>query len=82
MDEAVYAVKADDTPDPVRFFHRREYSRVSTTFSREYYFTGYSGADAMQLAGHRRRRPYTLADFKGDKAPQPDVRKDFPDAIY
>lgn len=81
IDEAVYGVRADDTPDPARFFYRREYSRVGTSFSREYYFTGYSGRDRMQLAG-RRRRPLTLADFKGDADVQPAVRKDFPDAIY
>jgi uncharacterized protein YfaS (alpha-2-macroglobulin family) len=50
-------------------------------FSREYYFTGYSGRDRLQLA-RRGRRPFTLADFKGDKEVQPEVRKDFPDAIY
>jgi uncharacterized protein YfaS (alpha-2-macroglobulin family) len=81
IDEAVYGVKPDDTPDPVRFFYRREYARVNTTFSRDYYFTGYSGRDRLQLAA-RRRRPFTLADFKGDKPAQPQVRKEFPDAIY
>jgi len=81
IDEAVYGVKADGTPDPIRHFYRREYSRVNTTFSREYYFTGYSGRDRLQLA-RRGRRPFTLADFKGDKEVQPEVRKDFPDAIY
>ncbi|MGE0863775.1 MAG: alpha-2-macroglobulin [Vicinamibacterales bacterium] len=81
IDEAVYGVKADATPDPIRHFYRREYSRVNTTFSREYYFTGYSGRDRLQLA-RRGRRPFTLADFKGDKEVQPEVRKDFPDAIY
>ncbi len=81
IDEAVYGVKADDTPDPIRYFYRREYSRVNTMFSREYYFTGYSGRDRLQLA-RRGRRPFTLADFKGDKEVQPEVRKDFPDAIY
>lgn len=81
IDEAVYAVKADDTPDPARFFYTREYSRVGTVFSREYNFTGYSGNERIQLAA-RKRRPFTLADFKGDRQPQPEVRKDFPDAIY
>ena len=81
IDEAVYAIRPDDTPDPVRFFYRREYSRVGTTFSRDYYFTGFSGTERLQLAA-RRRRPFTLADFKGDKQVQPQVRKDFPDAIY
>ena len=50
IDEAVYGVKPDDTPDPIRFFYRREYSRVGTTFSSSYYFTGYSGRDRLQLA--------------------------------
>ena len=81
IDEAVFGVRPDDTPDPVRFFYRREYTRVSTSFSREYHFTGYSGRDRLQLA-HRKRRPFTLADFKGDKPVQAQVRKDFPDAIY
>ena len=81
IDEAVYAIRPDETPDPVRFFHRREYSHVGTAFSRDYYFTGFSGSERLQLAG-RRRRPFTLADFKGDKDVQPQVRKEFPDAIY
>ncbi|MEO7155979.1 MAG: MG2 domain-containing protein [Vicinamibacterales bacterium] len=81
IDEAVYGVKPDDTPDPIRFFYRREYSRVATTFSSSYYFTGYSGRDRLQLA-RRGRRPFTLADFKGDQPTQPQVRKDFPDAIH
>jgi uncharacterized protein YfaS (alpha-2-macroglobulin family) len=81
IDEAVYGVKPDDTPDPVRFFYRRDYARVSTTFSSNYYFTGYSGRDRLQLA-QRKRRPLTLADFKGDQPTQAQVRKEFPDAIH
>jgi len=81
IDEAVYGVKADDTPDPIRFFYRREYSRVGTTFSSSYYFIGYSGRDRLQLT-QRKRRPYTLADFKGDQPVQAQVRKEFPDAIH
>ena len=81
IDEAVYGVKPDDTPDPIRFFYRREYSRVGTTFSSSYYFTGFSGRDRLQLT-QRKRRPYTLADFKGDQPVQAQVRKEFPDAIH
>ncbi|HWI17679.1 MAG TPA: alpha-2-macroglobulin family protein, partial [Vicinamibacterales bacterium] len=81
IDEAVYGVKADDTPDPIRYFYRREYTRVATTFSSSYYFTGYSGRDRLQLAA-RKRRPFTLADFKGDQPVQAQVRKEFPDAIH
>ncbi len=80
IDEAVYGVKADDTPDPLRFFYRRDYSRVSTEFSRGYSFVGYAGTQQLLLA--HRRKPLTLADFKGEGQPKPQVRKDFPDAIF
>lgn len=80
IDEAVYGVKPDTTPDPLRFFYRREYSRVGTEFSREYSFMGYSGTQQLLLTG--RRRPTTLADFKADRPSKPQVRKEFPDAIY
>ena len=61
------ACRPDTTPDPLRFFYRREYSRVSTAFSREYSFVGYSGtraaaaraaapaADARRLQGRSAR---------------------------
>lgn len=80
IDEAVYGVKPDTTADPLRFFYQRNYSRVGTTFSREYAFVGYSGTQQLRLA--TRRRPYSLADFKADAPAQPQVRKEFPDAIY
>ncbi len=80
IDEAVYGVQPDGTPDPLRFFYRREYSRVGTQFSREYPFIGYSGTQQLLLA--QRRRPTSLADFKADRPARPQVRKEFPDAIY
>ncbi len=80
VDEAVYGVKPDTTADPLRFFYRREYSRVGTEFSRDYTFVGWSGTEQLLLA--QRRRPTALADFKGDRPAQPQVRKEFPDAIY
>ncbi|HEX7486222.1 MAG TPA: MG2 domain-containing protein [Vicinamibacterales bacterium] len=80
IDEAVYGVKPETTADPLRFFYRREYSRVGTGFSRDYSFIGYSGTQQLLLA--QRHRPMALADFKGDRPAQPQVRKEFPDAIY
>ena len=80
IDESVYGVKPDRTPDPVRVFHRREYSSVGTQFSRTYSFVGFSGTDELTLA-RARRRPHGLADFKGERA-QPQVRREFPDAIH
>ncbi|MEW5981438.1 MAG: MG2 domain-containing protein [Acidobacteriota bacterium] len=80
VDEAVYGVKPDSTPDPVRFFYRLSYSRVWTDFSRDYSFVGYAGSQELLLT--HRRRPFTLADFKGDTPQRPQVRKEFPDAIF
>ncbi|MCX6552352.1 MAG: MG2 domain-containing protein [Acidobacteria bacterium] len=80
IDEAVYGVKPDDTVDPLRFFYRLNYSRVYTDFSRDYSFVGYAGTQQLRLA--QRRRPLTLADFKGERQGRPQVRKEFPDAIY
>ena len=80
VDEAVYGVRPDTTPDPLRFFYRREFTRVFTAFSRDYSFIGYSGTDQLLLA--RRHRPLTLADFKADRPERPQVRKEFPDTIY
>ncbi|MPZ18524.1 MAG: hypothetical protein GEV06_11515 [Luteitalea sp.] len=80
VDEAVYGVKPDTTPDPLRVFYRNEYSRVGTQFSRNYSFIGYAGTRTLKLA--TRRRPLTLADFKAERPERPFVRKQFPDAIY
>ena len=80
IDEAVYGVQPDGTVDPVRFFYRLSYSRVYTDFSRDYSFVGYAGTQQLLLT--QRRRPLTLADFKADKPARPQVRKEFPDAIY
>lgn len=80
VDEALYGVRPERTPDPLRFFYRREYSRVGTQFSRNYSFIGYSGTEQLLLA--RQRRPTSLADFKAERPLQPQVRKEFPDAIF
>jgi hypothetical protein len=79
VDEALFGVEPDRTPDPVDFFYRRRYSLVGTQFSREYGFVGYSGEGALNLA--QRRRPLTLADFKAERPERVEVRREFPDAI-
>lgn len=79
VDEALFGVEPDRTPDPVDFFYRRRYSLVGTQFSREYGFVGYSGEGALNLA--QRRRPLALADFKADRPERAEVRREFPDAI-
>ena len=49
IDEAVYGVQPDDTPDPLRFFYRREYSRVGTSVLARLLFVGYSGTEQLLL---------------------------------
>ncbi len=66
IDEAVYGVKADATADPLRFFYQRNYSRVGTTFSREYAFVGYSGTQQLMLA--MRKRPVLAGRLQGRQA--------------
>lgn len=80
VDEAVYGVRPDTTPDPTAFFYRRNYSSVYTAYSRTYAFTGWAGTQTLQLA--QRRRPLSLADFKADRPERAPVRKEFPDAIH
>ncbi|MGC4083427.1 MAG: alpha-2-macroglobulin family protein [Vicinamibacterales bacterium] len=80
VDEALYGVRPDRTPDPLRFFYRREYNEVSTSFSRDYPFVGYSGREQLILA--QRRRPMNFTQFKADRPDRPRVRKDFPDTVY
>ena len=80
VDEALYGVRPDSTPDALRFFYRREFNMVETSFSRDYPFVGYSGTDQLLLA--RRHRPMMLADFKAERPDRPRVRKDFPDTVF
>lgn len=80
VDESVYAVEPDHTPEILKSFYGDIYDQVDTEFSTDYWFSGWSGRDAMRLA--RLRRPYSLADFKGARLVQPQVRKDFRETAY
>ena len=80
VDEAIYGVRPDMTPDLMRVFYGPVYNRVRTDYSTEFYFQGWSGEKALTLAW---KRAHTLADFKSEGRPvQPKVRKYFPDTIY
>jgi hypothetical protein len=80
VDEAIYAIRPDATTPPDKVFYAPHWDEVQTQFSTEYWFTGYSGSQHMQLA--RLRAPTQLADFKNPALVQPKVRKYFPDTIY
>jgi uncharacterized protein YfaS (alpha-2-macroglobulin family) len=78
VDEAIYAIRPETMPDPLRYFYGRVYSVVSTESSLSYYFSGEAGERAMQLAQVHR----SSAQLKPDRVPEPRIRKAFPDTVY
>lgn len=78
VDEAIYAIRPEALPDPLRHFYGRVYSVVSTESSLSYYFSGEAGERTMQLAQAHR----SLAQLKPDRVPEPRIRKAFPDTVY
>ena len=79
VDEAIYAIRPETLPDPLRHFYGRVYSVVATESSLAYYFSGEAGERAMQLAQMGSRH---LAQLKPDRVPEPRIRKAFPDTVY
>ena len=77
VDEAIYGVRPEATPDIFKFFYGKTYNRISTSSSLSYYFQGESGKHRMQLTGLRNRR--NLAQLKPETLVQPKIRKAFPD---
>ena len=80
VDEAIYAIRRDETPDILNFFYGREYDAVTTTNSLSFYFAGEAGTRRMRLA--ELRRPSQLAQLKPDRLVQPKIRKAFPDTAF
>ncbi len=80
VDEAIYGVRPDVTPNILSFFFGRDYNSVYTQNSLEYYFSGQAGKKHMQLADLRPRS--RLAQLKPERLVQPKVRKAFPDTAY
>src|SRR5258706_12260718 len=77
VDEAIYAVRPETTPDIFKFFYGRASNRISTSSSLSYYFQGESGKHPIQRTDLRSRR--NLAQLKPETLVQPKVRKAFPD---
>jgi uncharacterized protein YfaS (alpha-2-macroglobulin family) len=80
VDEAIYAIARDSTPDLVDVFYGREYNSVRTEDSLSYYFSGEAGTRRMQLAALRPRT--RLAQLKPEQLVKPKVRKYFPDTTF
>ncbi len=80
VDEAIYGVRRDNTPNILSFFFSHDYNRVPTFNSLMYFFNGEAGKRRMQLAELRPRS--RLAQLKPERMVQPKVRKAFPDTAF
>ncbi len=80
VDEAIYAIRKDETPDIVNFFYGREWDSVFTENSLMYFFSGEAGKRRMQLA--ELRNASVLAQLKPERLVQPKIRKAFPDTAF
>ena len=66
--------------DIVDFFFDREWNRVSTDTSLDYFFNGEAGKRRMRLA--ELRPASRLAQLKPERLVQPKIRKAFPDTAF
>jgi uncharacterized protein YfaS (alpha-2-macroglobulin family) len=80
VDEAIYGIRKDATPDMLSFFFQRQWNRVYTADSLSYYFNGEAGKRRMRLA--ELRPSSRLAQLKPEHLVQPKVRKAFPDTAF
>src|SRR5262249_58494957 len=81
VDEAIYSVRPDGTPDIRKAFYGKRYNQVQTNFAASYYFQGHSGEKGVKLALNR--PSYQLADFKNEgQYNEPRIRKDFKDTSF
>jgi uncharacterized protein YfaS (alpha-2-macroglobulin family) len=80
VDEAVYQIAPESAGDIRRVFYGQRYNSVQTSFSVNYYFSGYAGTKSLNLAQNKRARQ--LADFKDESTVNPLVRKIFKDTAF
>ena len=66
--------------DIVKFFFDREWNRVTTDTSLDYFFNGEAGKRRMRLA--ELRPASRLAQLKPERLVQPKIRKAFPDTAF
>ncbi|HEV7889201.1 MAG TPA: MG2 domain-containing protein [Pyrinomonadaceae bacterium] len=80
VDESIYQIAPESVADIRRNFYDRRGNTVQTSFSVNYYFSGYAGDKKIDLA--QKKRPRQLADFKNDATVDPLVRKIFKDTAF
>ena len=81
VDEAIYAVRPETTPEIHDYFYGAVYDRVMTETSLNFYFSGQAGKREMFLANRgTSRNGRALAQLKNSETMvEPKVRKVFPD---
>lgn len=80
VDESIYSIAPESVEDIRRAFYGPRYNSVQTSFSVNYYFSGYAGTKKIELAQTKRARQ--LADFKNENTVTPQVRKIFKDTAF
>jgi alpha-2-macroglobulin len=80
VDESIYSIAPESAADIRRVFYGQRYSSVQTSFSVNYYFSGYAGTKTLNLA--QNKKPRQLADFKDESTVNPLVRKIFKDTAF
>jgi alpha-2-macroglobulin len=80
VDEAIYAIRPDETPGILDYFYGRTFNSVYTENSLTYYFNGEAGTRRMRLAALR--HPSQLAQLKPERLVRPKIRKAFPDTAF
>ncbi|MGO8759516.1 MAG: alpha-2-macroglobulin family protein [Terracidiphilus sp.] len=82
VDEALYSVRPDTTPDIVASFYPKRYVYLQPQTSFEFYFEGEAGTKSPLLAANGLYHPRMAQVKPGSDLVVPKVRKAFPDTAY
>jgi len=84
VDEALYSVRPDTTPEIVSFFYPRRYIDLEPQTSFDFFFSGEAGTKSPLLAdlNHGLYHPRMAQVKPGSDLVVPKVRKAFPDTAY
>jgi len=82
VDEALYSVRPDTTPNIVAAFYPKRYVDLDPQTSFEFYFSGEAGTKSPLLADAGLYHPRMAQVKPGSDLVVPKVRKAFPDTAY
>ncbi len=93
VDEAIYSIRPDATPNIQRFFYGNRWNSVATSSSLDFYFYGQDQVTRQRYAdplygsvgagaGDRGRHNIAYGDVKGQMFVQPTTRRKFKDLMF